>query len=229
MRLLISIKDLDEAREVMAAGGVDVLDVKNPAEGTLGANVPWVIEAVKGLVGGKMELAASIGDLEYKPGTASLAAYGVARMGIDYITASMFAVKTKEQVIDMASKLYKTLEDFGCGLILSGYADWERIGCANPFEYVGELGDADIMMLDTAIKDGTNILDFATLDELAEYRDTAHEHGMKVVIAGSIRYPQLPRAAGLKPDFLGFRGIVCENGEVKREKVAMLKEELSKL
>jgi len=52
---------------------------------------------------------------------------------------------------------------------------------------------------------------------------------MKVVIAGSIRYPQLPQAASIKPDFLGFRGIVCENGEVKREKVSMLKEELSKL
>ncbi len=229
MRLLISIKDAGEAREILLAGGVDVLDVKNPAEGTLGANVPWVIEEIKELVGGKMELAASIGDLDYKPGTASQAAYGVALLGVDYVTASMFALKTKEQVVDMESKLAKAIEDFGCELIISGYADFKRVGCANPFEYVSELKDADVVMLDTAIKDGTNILDFSTIAELAEFRDAAHERGMEVVIAGSIRYPQLPLVAGLKPDFLGFRGIVCENGEVKREKVFKLKEELRKL
>jgi hypothetical protein len=129
----------------------------------------------------------------------------------------------------MASKIRRALEDFDCGLIISGYADWKRIGCANPFEYVSELKDADLVMLDTAIKDGTNILDFATLEELAVYLDAARERGMKVILAGSIRYPQLPLVASLKPDFLGFRGIVCVDGEVKKEKVARLKKEWKKL
>ncbi len=227
-RILISIKDLKEAAEVIAAGGVDVLDIKNPAEGTLGANTPWVIEEIKDLATG-MEIAASIGDLDYKPGTASLAAYGVARLGVDYVTASMYAVRTKEQVVDMASKLSRSIADFDCELIVSGYADYKRVGCANPLEYVGDLSSADMVMLDTAIKDGTNILDFASPEELADFIDRARGLGLGTIIAGSMRYPQLPTVASLRPDFLGFRGIVCEDGNVKKELVKKLKEELSKL
>ncbi len=227
-KILISIKDPDEAAEVIAAGGVDVLDIKNPSEGTLGANTPWVIEEIKGLAKG-MEIAASIGDLDYKPGTASLAAYGVAKLGMDYVTASMYAVKTKEQVVDMALKLSRAIDDFDCELIVSGYADYKRVGCANPFEYVGELDRADLVMIDTAIKDGTNILDFASAENLSDFIERAREMGLKSIIAGSMRYPQLPVVAGLKPNFLGFRGIVCEGGVVKKELVSRLKEELNKL
>ena len=39
MRLLVSVVDAAEAR-LAVAGGVDVVDVKNPAEGSLGAPAP---------------------------------------------------------------------------------------------------------------------------------------------------------------------------------------------
>ena len=39
MRLLVSVTDADEARVAVEAG-VDIVDVKNPAEGSLGAPAP---------------------------------------------------------------------------------------------------------------------------------------------------------------------------------------------
>ena len=39
MRLLVSVVDAAEAR-LAVAGGVDIVDVKNPAEGSLGAPAP---------------------------------------------------------------------------------------------------------------------------------------------------------------------------------------------
>ena len=46
MRLLVSVVDAAEAR-LAVAGGVDVVDVKNPAEGALGAPAPAVIAEVR--------------------------------------------------------------------------------------------------------------------------------------------------------------------------------------
>ena len=45
MKLLVSVLYADEARAA-AAAGADIVDVKNPAEGSLGAPSPAVIAAV---------------------------------------------------------------------------------------------------------------------------------------------------------------------------------------
>lgn len=231
MKVMISIKDLMEAKEVMAAGGVEILDVKNPAEGTLGANTPDVIKEIMDLVPDDIMIAASIGDLDFKPGTASLAAYGVASLGADYVTASMFAVRKPGDVGTMAGHLRKAIDeaDTGCRLIISGYADAGRIGAASPFDFATEIGNADILMLDTAIKDGKNIFDFASVEDLIELKERAHDTGLKLILAGSIRIPHLKEAVRVGPDILGFRGVVCEEGDARREKVALLKSELEKL
>jgi len=73
MRLLVSPMNIEEACAAIE-GGADILDVKNPKEGSLGANFPWAIRAVVDLAAGRMPVSATIGDLDFKPGTASLAA-----------------------------------------------------------------------------------------------------------------------------------------------------------
>jgi hypothetical protein len=230
MRVLISIKDKKEASEVLAAGGVDILDIKNPGEGTLGANKPWVIKEVMELLPPRIEVAASIGDLDFKPGTASLAAYGVARLGVDYVVASFYGVKTTEQAEKLSRALKRALAEEGGGakLIISGYADYWRTGSANPFEFVKHVS-CDVIMLDTAVKDGRNILDFASVERLREFVDLAHERGMETCISGSLRIPHLERAVSIGSDILGFRGAACEAGVVKRSRVEELLRALGRL
>jgi hypothetical protein len=231
MKIFLSIKDLREAREVIAGGGCDILDVKNPNEGTLGANVPWVIQEIKEILPADIQLAASIGDLYFKPGTAALAARGVATLGVNYVTASMFGTKTPEEVGEMTKKISRAINDYGpdVKLIISGYADGYRIGAASPFDFVTEIEEAHILMVDTAIKDGKNIFDFVTVEMLQDLNDIAHDHGLKTVLAGSIRLNHLPMALEARPDYLGFRGVFCENGEARREKVAALRREIMRL
>jgi hypothetical protein len=53
MKLLVSPRDVEEAKAVIrgSADIIDVkIDVKNPKEGSLGANFPWIIRAIKELV-----------------------------------------------------------------------------------------------------------------------------------------------------------------------------------
>ena len=80
MQLLVSPSSIDEARHSLAA---DIIDVKKPSEGSLGANYPWVIREIKAF--STKPVSAAIGDFDFKPGGASLTAYGAACAGADYI------------------------------------------------------------------------------------------------------------------------------------------------
>ena len=84
MRLLVSPSSIEEARSALAA---DIIDVKKPSEGSLGANFPWVIRAIKEMA--EKPVSAAIGDFDYKPGCASLAAYGAACAGADFIKVGL--------------------------------------------------------------------------------------------------------------------------------------------
>ena len=46
MKLLVSVVNENEVAAAVE-GGADIIDVKNPAEGALGANFPRVIRAVR--------------------------------------------------------------------------------------------------------------------------------------------------------------------------------------
>ncbi len=63
MQLLVSPSTIDEAKRSVAA---DIIDVKKPSEGSLGANFPWIIREIKTL--SAKPLSAAIGDFDYKPG-----------------------------------------------------------------------------------------------------------------------------------------------------------------
>src|SRR5512143_3204884 len=99
MKLLVSPVNVAEAK-VCKLGGADIIDVKNPKEGSLGANFPWMIQDVK-KVAGSVSVSATIGDFNYKPGTASRAALGAAGAGAEYIKVGLDDIKTKEQALDM--------------------------------------------------------------------------------------------------------------------------------
>ena len=103
MKLLVSPINVEEAKAAVN-GGADIIDVKNPKEGSLGANFPWMISSVKKAIGDKT-LSATIGDFNYKPGTASLAALGAAVSGAEYIKVGHFAIKGESQAIELLKVL----------------------------------------------------------------------------------------------------------------------------
>ena len=102
MKLLVSPVNVEEAR-ICKLGGADIIDVKNPKEGSLGANFPWMIKAVK-QAAGHIPVSATIGDFNYKPGTASLAALGAAVSGADYIKVGLYDIQTNDQALRIARR-----------------------------------------------------------------------------------------------------------------------------
>ena len=62
--------------------------MKNPKEGSLGANFPWIIKEISDYAVDVI-VSATIGDVPYKPGTESLAAFGSAVSGSNYVKVGL--------------------------------------------------------------------------------------------------------------------------------------------
>jgi uncharacterized protein (UPF0264 family) len=218
-----------EARAALA-GGADILDVKNPKEGSLGANFPWAIRAIVDLAEGKVPVSATIGDLDYKPGTASLAALGAAVSGADYIKAGLLGVRTQEQAEEMLEGIVRAVKDYDSGkkVVAAGYSDYARANSISPMLLPGVAAKAgaDLVMVDTAIKDGKSTFEFMSEEELKDFISVGHAEGLEVALAGTIGFQHLELLKRLSPDIIGVRGIVCggdRRSAIRSELVEKLK------
>lgn len=226
MKLLVSPASIEEAIEAIE-GGAGIIDVKNPKEGSLGANFPWTVEGIREILPRGVELSATLGDLEYKPGTASLAAFGLAKLGVDYVKAGLFGIKDTEQAEDMAKNLKRAAE--GAKLVLAGYADYKSVGSISPLllpEIASKAGAVGVM-IDTARKNGNSLFSHLTDSELQTFIDEAHDFGLIAALAGSLRFDDVLKLKEMGADIVGVRGAVCTNGDrmsgsISKEKVREL-------
>ena len=237
MKLLISPTDEKEAEEAIA-GGADIIDVKNPKEGSLGASFPWVIKRITEITPANIEVSCAIGDALNLPCAVSLAALGAATTGVDYIKVGLYGLKTKEEAVYLMQNVTKAVK--GCNssikIVATGYADAKRIGSVNPL-LVPEIANeakVDVAMIDTAVKDGKSLFALLTNTQLRNFADTAHTHGLKVALAGSLQKEDLPKVHDLGADIVGLRGAACTNsdrvnGRVTRENVRVLADELRRI
>jgi (5-formylfuran-3-yl)methyl phosphate synthase len=232
LKLLISPKNAKEAAEAIA-GGADIIDVKNPSEGALGANYPWVIKEIKALTPKGIELSCTLGEAPNLPGSISLAALGAATLGVDYIKVGLYGLKTPQEATFLLQNVYKAAKDYNSKIkvVATGYADAERIGAVNPMliPEIAKNAQADVAMLDTATKDGKNLFDYLSNAQLKKFVDFAHKLGLQAALAGSLRKQDLPIIYGLGADVAGLRGAACtysdrNKGEMKRQLVSELVE-----
>src|SRR6185295_4812789 len=127
MRLLVSVVDAGEASAASAAGA-DIVDVKNPAEGSLGAPAPAVIAAVRAIVPAGLPVSAAIGDMPNLPGTAALAALGAARSGATFVKVGLWGVSTEDDAIALLRAVREAAAD--AVVVAGAYADARRVAPA---------------------------------------------------------------------------------------------------
>ncbi|NEB36242.1 (5-formylfuran-3-yl)methyl phosphate synthase [Streptomyces sp. SID14515] len=218
MLLLISPDGVEEALAcAKAAEHLDIVDVKKPDEGSLGANFPWVIREIREAVPADKPVSATVGDVPYKPGTVAQAALGAAVSGATYIKVGLYGCTTPDQAIEVMSGVVRAVKDFrpDAFVVASGYADAHRIGCVSPLALpdIARRSGSDAAMLDTAIKDGTRLFDHVPPDACAEFVRLAHEAGLLAALAGSVKSEDLATLTRIGTDIVGVRGAVCEGGD----------------
>lgn len=205
-----------EAQESIA-GGADIIDVKNPKEGALGANYPWIIKKIKELTPKNIEVSCTLGDVPNLPGSISLAALGAASLGVDYLKVGLFGLKTPKESVFLLKQVSKAAK--GCNekikVVAAGYADAKKIGAIDPLliPKIAHQAKVDIAMLDTATKDGTTLFDHLTTEQLKTFVDASHNLGLQVALAGSLRKQDLTTVYNLGADIAGLRGAACTNSD----------------
>ncbi|HDN65311.1 MAG TPA: (5-formylfuran-3-yl)methyl phosphate synthase [Methanosarcinales archaeon] len=232
MKLLVSPINPTEAKAALY-GGADIVDVKNPKEGSLGANFPWVIRAVIEAIESKKPVSATIGDFNFKPGTASLAALGAATSGADYIKIGLYDIQTTDQAEELLSNVVQSIKGYDPNkfAVAAAYADYRRINSISPLllPEVGAKVGADVVMIDTGIKDGKSLFEFMGEEELTRFVDDARDLGLTTALAGTIKFEDLDVLRRINPDILGIRGVVCggdRNDEIKQELVEEFKSKM---
>ncbi len=216
MELLVSAINLKEAKEAKL-GGADILDVKNPKEGSLGANFPWIIKEISDYAKNDLLISATIGDVPYKPGTVSLAALGSAISGSNYVKVGLYGPKNYDEALEVMKAVVKTIKDYDPNTIVvtCGYADAKNIGSVTPEDIpkVAYDSGSDVAMLDTYTKDGHTLKDHISKEELIKFTTESHEHDLKVALAGSVTMDDVDFLEDINCDIMGVRGCVCTGGD----------------
>jgi len=219
MQLLVSPSSLEEAERALAA---DIIDVKRPAEGSLGANFPWVIRAISEMT--DKPVSAAIGDFDNRPGGAALTALGAAAAGADYIKCGLMVAGEDEAAGLIEAVVRAVKDDYPeKKVVIAAYSDFERLGTVSPFAVVplAARAGADLVMVDTGKKDGRSTFEFMDEQTLTRFVALGHEAGLGVALAGSLVFDDLPALRRIAPEIIGVRGMVCGG-----DRTAMLQEEL---
>lgn len=210
--LLASVTDLHEM-ELARAGGADIVDLKQPAFGALGA---WSTQALTAAVmlwnawgeqlgpAGRPALSATVGDQPMVPGLIRAAAERVADTGVPLVKVGLFVSPHAHGCIEALAPLASRVRLIG---VL--FADE-----APDFAVLAALGRAGFagVMVDTADKKAGSLTAHLDPLTLGQFVAEARRHGLMTGLAGSLRLEDIPALVGVGADYLGFRGALCEGG-----------------
>ncbi len=203
-RLLASVTDGEEA-QIVLAGGADIIDVKDPTRGALGALPIDGIRAIVERVARRRPVSATIGDLPSDPLLLADAIRATAATGVDYVKVGFF---TTEDLGDCLRAIARLTADSAVVAVL--FADRSP-----PLEALGDLAGAGFagVMLDTAEKTRGGLTAHLSPQELRRFVDQAGTLGLLCGLAGALRLEDIPALLPLAPDYLGFRGALCAQSQ----------------
>ncbi len=198
--LLASVTGPEEAILALTHGA-DIIDLKDPAKGALGALEPAAVRAVVSVIAGRRPVSAVTGDLPMEPDVVVGAVTAMAGTGVDFVKVGLFPGAKRVDCIRALAGIARKTKVIGVMFADSG-AD---VGLLPVMAECGFAG----AMLDTAHKGQGRLLDHADLESLSGFVRGCRAHGLLTGLAGSLEAPDVPRLALLSPDYLGFRGALC--------------------
>lgn len=200
--LLASVCSAAEA-EIAVSAGADLIDLKDPATGALGALPPaTVVECVQ-RVAGRRPVSATIGDVRADAAQVTDGVARTAAAGVDLVKVGLFGAGPWRACLD-------ALADYAPRVVVVLFCD-QRVGFDMLLD-LAALGFAGAM-IDTADKRGGGLTAHMARDELVAFTRTCRQHGLLSGLAGSLRLADIEQLLPVAPDYLGFRTALCLQGE----------------
>jgi uncharacterized protein (UPF0264 family) len=229
--LLVSVRSAAEALAALA-GGADVIDVKEPNRGSLGAAGDDTIAAVVKAVGGRAPVSAALGELV----DSSLSSNGDGtRTLVDGVSLFKVGLAGCTALSDWQTRWRQTIDD----MILSSanrdakavavvYADWSAAQAPSPQDILSAAIQrrCPALLIDTWNKSGGTLFDYWPAGELQAFSIEVRSHNISLVLAGSLTRPSVITAARLAPDLVAVRTAACDGGRagtVSEKRVRELK------
>ena len=215
MKLLVSAINLKEAKHCLT-GGADIIDVKNPKEGSLGGHSPYLVRKIRKIVHRPLTLSATVGDVPNKPGLVAQAAVGLASCGVDYIKIGLCDHFSVKEAIFLVKLTVQAVQEFDrkVKIAVCGYADASQRGLLS-FKYIPRIvseAGAHVAMIDTlAKKRSQGLFSFVTDRELCIFLKQAHRYGLEVALAGNLKKEDILKIKNnYCCDFIGIRTLACQ-------------------
>ncbi len=201
---LASVRDAEEA-ELALGAGADIVDLKDPAQGALGALSPDTIAACVRQVAGRAPVSATIGDVPIEADGVRAAIRNTAALGVDYVKLGIFpggnAQRGLKRLAGDTGKLRIVLV-----LFADAMPDFDAIALA---ARIGAHG----VMFDTMGKRAGALPEHMSYMGLADCIAAAKAEGLIVGLAGALQARHVPSLLALQPDLIGFRGALCQGGD----------------
>jgi len=202
--LLASVMSADEAETVLALGA-DIVDLKDPRRGALGALPLDVVREALVRVAGRRPVSATVGDLPMEPDRVAAAAARTGETGLDFVKVGLFPGGDRLACLDALAVQAAQ----GLSLVAVMFADQ-----GPDFTLIERLAERRFagVMLDTAGKRGGGLLSYLDEAVLRDFVQRANAAGLLAGLAGSLALGDVPALLHLGPDYLGFRGALTGGG-----------------
>jgi uncharacterized protein (UPF0264 family) len=198
--MLASVNSQGEAEQVLGAQ-VDIIDLKQPEQGALGALETGLVRQIVAAIDGRCPVSATVGDLPMQPALVFDAVRAMADTGVDYVKIGFFP----------GGDWPGTLAKLGA---LTGQHDLIAVLFADTqpdLSIIASLKNADFkgVMLDTMDKQKGSLTQVMDTTTIGRFSEQAKAHQLLCGLAGSLRLPDIANLMPYRPDYLGFRGALC--------------------
>jgi (5-formylfuran-3-yl)methyl phosphate synthase len=201
-RLLVSVNCLQEA-QLAYRSGADIIDMKQPSRGALGALDYNEVEAIVKALPENAVTSATIGDLPMTPAAILPAVQAMSATGVDFVKIGFFPEFDPMQTLAELRPISRN-----SALIAVLFADSEIDNALLP--QLAQHGFRGVM-LDTQIKTSGSLRHILSPATLERFTLQAKQLHMLCGLAGSLRISDIEALLPLQADYLGFRGGLCDD------------------
>lgn len=238
-RLLVSVRDVDEAQAALS-GGADIVDIKEPERGALGMADPAVINDIVASIDGRVPVSAALGELrEWTTGLGfPLRSDGLstALPRLSFIKLGLAGCGSQrdwfERWIDLREWIDAATRS-ALPWVAVAYADARSADAPAIIDVI----DAAVatgcrgVLIDTFDKQSGSLLDCCARGDLLQFANAVQSQGLFIAFAGRLSAAQLDRPGLHDADVIGVRSAACAHGDrqqrVSSRQVADLRSRLN--
>lgn len=223
MQLLVSVRSVEEA-DLAGKLGVDLIDLKEPHQGSLGATSPTIWQAVVGQWHKRTRVSLALGELH------EVASVDLVPLETDSVKIGLAGYRRCSDWQDQLAAVFDQFPE-GVQRVAVHYADThlaESPSLNDVLSMANQL-ECQTFLVDTFDKSAGSVFNHLSTTQLKNLQQRLHAEGRQFALAGSLRAHHMSSVVNIQPDIVAVRGAVCHRdrtGEIDAELLQLFRQQL---